>query len=178
MNKRDKRPSSDEASGQMGGLFKGLGDLINRLGEIAEQGEGLSKSFESDGSATSGKPFKAVYGFSVKVGRGGEGMRVEPFGTVRKPEAAQQSDKGAREVREAREPLVDIFEEQDGLHIVAEMPGVASQDIKFEINGQSLTLTAETRDRKYEKEIELPRTFSKESAVVSCNNGMVEIHLR
>jgi HSP20 family protein len=177
MNKRDKRPSADESSGQVGGLFKGLEDLIHRIGEIAEKGEGLSKSFDADGTTSTDKPFKAVYGFSVKVGRGGDGMKVEPFGTVRKPAPTAQNQ-NHKEEDETREPLVDVFEEQDGLHIIAEMPGVAQPDIKLEISAQTLKLTAESRGRKYQKEIELPRAFSKENAVVSCNNGMVEIHLR
>ena len=66
-----------------GGLLGGLGNLISQLGRLAEQAEqsgGFSGNGESEGGSK--KPFKAVYGFSVKSGMGADKPTVEPFGNV------------------------------------------------------------------------------------------------
>lgn len=181
MRKQDGQQGSDAKNG-LGMMFKGLSDLIERLGEIAEQGEELSHSSESEGETASGKPLKAVYGFSVKFGGGRDGMKVEPFGHTRAAQGRGGKRGPAQErsapVHEVREPMVDMFEEEDGLHIVAEMPGIAAEDVQLEIQDDILVLKAEDGDKKYRKEIVLPRAFSREGASISCNNGIIKIRLK
>jgi HSP20 family protein len=151
----------------LGGFLEGLGNLVEKLAEIAEKAEGISKTGVIQDEE---KKVKGVYGFSVKVGLGDQGLKVEPFGAVRREKQADQST-----VAEIREPLVDIFEEDDHVLIVAEMPGIAVEDLHFELKEDILTLSAGKRDKKYHKEILLPGLFSKEKVTVSCNNGVVEI---
>jgi HSP20 family protein len=152
----------------LGGVFKGLAGLVEKLGELAERGEELSRTGEIRG--TEGKEVKGVYGFSVKVGLGGEGIKVEPFGNIRK-------DKTTREavVHEIREPMVDVFEEEDHVLIVAEMPGIARGDLRLDLKDDILAISAEREDKKYRKEILLRGNFDPEKMTVSCNNGIVEI---
>ena len=71
--------------------------------------------------------------------------------------------------------MVDIFEEDDHLLIVAEMAGVGSDDVKLEVKDDVLTVWAEKGDKKYRKEVLLPGNFSREKMEVSCNNGILEI---
>jgi HSP20 family protein len=148
-----------------GGILKGLGDLIEKLGNL-ENGE-HSETGEINGS---GKDLKGIYGFTVKVGLGGDKPRVEPFGNIRR-----DRESGRTVVQEVREPSVDIFEEDDHVLIVAEMPGIAAEDVHITVEEDLLTFSAEHGDKKYRKEVLLPASSSREKTQVSCNNGVVEI---
>jgi len=70
---------------------------------------------------------------------------------------------------------VDVFEEQDHALVVAEMPGISAKDVRLEAKDDLLTISAEKRDKKYRKEILLPRSYPREKMKVSCNNGILEI---
>lgn len=166
--REDEEPfDTGEVTG-LGGILGGLGGLVKKLAELAETAEEISKSgeFESGGQ----RGVKGVYGFSVKVGLGGEGVQVQPFGTVR-----QERPAGQATVVEIREPMVDVFEEADYLLIVAEMPGIGAEDIHLDLQEDILVLSAEKGDKKYRKEVLLPSSFLREKMTISCNNGVVEI---
>jgi HSP20 family protein len=162
-----KRKKTEEGGG-IGGIFGGLADLIEKLGDLAEKGEKLKKSGEFGE-----KDVKGVYGFSVKWGLGEKGakeVKVEPFGNVRRDEKS-----GETVVQEIREPVVDVFEEEDYTLVVAEMPGISAKDVRLEVKDDLLTIYAEKQDKKYSKEILLPRSYPREKMKVSCNNGILEI---
>ena len=116
-----------------------------------------------------GKQFKGVYGFNVKVGLGDDKLKVEPFGNIKK-----DTKSGQTVVQEVREPLVDIFEEEDHTLVVAEMPGISSGDVKLDVKDDVLTISAKRGDKKYHKEILLPGVVAEEKMIVSCNNGILE----
>ncbi len=117
-----------------------------------------------------GKQLKGVYGFNVKVGLGGDKLKVEPFGNIKKDVKSGQTV-----VQEVREPLVDVFEEEGHTLMVAEMPGISSGDLKLDLKDDVLTISAKRGDKKYRKEILLPRAVTREKMIVSCNNGILEI---
>jgi len=80
-------------------------------------------------------------------------------------------------VDEVREPLVDIFEETGHILIVAEMPGIEGKDIKIDLKDDILQFSAETKDMKYQKEILLKESFSKDKMTRTYKNGILEIKL-
>ena len=161
---------SKKSKGGLNGLIQGLGDLVKNLGELAEKGESLSRTGDLR-FGDKDKGIKGIYGFSVKVGGvGGEEVKVEPFGNVRRDE-----ETGETVVQEMREPVVDIFEEDDHTLIVAEMPGIRKADVRLDVKDDLLTVHAEHGDKKYHKEILLPKSYPRENMIVSCNNGIVEI---
>lgn len=160
---------SRQTGGGIEGIFTGLGDLLGKLGELAEKGEKLQRSGEINFKGGE-KGLKGVYGFSVKMGMGGEGVKVEPFGNIRKDQTTGQST-----VQELREPIVDVFEEKDFTLILAEMPGIAVEDIHLDVKDDLVTIQAERGDKKYRKEILLTRSYPREKMVLSCNNGVLEI---
>ena len=162
----EKIPAGGFESG-LGGMLKGFGDLVERLGELAKTGEQLSQTGEIHGA---GNEVKGIYGFTVKVGLGGDRPSVEPFGNIRK-----DRESGRTVVQEVREPVVDIFEEEDHVLVLAEMPGVSAEDVKITVEGDLLTISAERGDKKYRKEVLLPACTTREKTHVSCNNGVVEI---
>ena len=153
----------------LGGILKGLGGLVEKLGELAETGSELSKTGEIRGLG-SHKDIKGVYGFTVKVGLGGNEVKVEPFGNIKRDEAS-----GWSVVQEVTEPAVDVFEEADHTLVVAEMPGIGAEDVRLEVKDDVLTIVAERAKKKYRKEVLLPGSFPREKMKVSCTNGVVEI---
>jgi HSP20 family protein len=162
-----KKKDTGEKEG-IGGVFMGLADLIEKLGDLAEKGERLKKSGEFQH-----RDVKGVYGFSVKVGLGDKGdreVKVEPFGNIHRDKKT-----GETVVHEIREPVVDLFEEKDHLLIVAEMPGISVKDVRLEVEDDLLTIAAEKKDKKYRKEILLPRSYPRDKMKLSCNNGILEI---
>ncbi len=165
--KKKERTSQGGVEGGLGGILKGLGGLVEKLGELSESGRELSKTGEIHGS---GKELKGIYGFTVKVGLGDKGPSLEPFGNIRR-----DIKSGRTEVQEVREPMVDVFEEEDHLLVVAELPGIGKEDVAFELKDDVLTISAERGDKKYRKEVLLPRSVSKEKMQVTCNNGVLEI---
>ncbi|MDP2999725.1 MAG: archaeal heat shock protein Hsp20 [Bryobacterales bacterium] len=170
MGKKNKDQDKGSEAGVglgLGGILKGLGDIFEKLNELGETGREMSKTGEIRGS---GKDVKGIYGFTVKVGLGEDKPRIEPFGNIRK-----DAKSGRTVVHEMREPVVDVFEEQDHVLVVAEMPGVSADDVQLAVEDDLLTISAERGDKKYRKEVLLPAGFAREKMQVSCNNGVVEI---
>ncbi len=148
------------------GILKGLGDLVEKLSALEQQGREIRKDGEIRGA--DGR-VRGIYGVNVKVGLGREGVQVEPFGNLR-PDAG-----GEAVIHEVREPVCDVFEEAGYLLIVAEMPGVDTTDVHLEAQGDLLTIRASRSDRKYLKELHLPIAVDPSRAAISANNGVVEV---
>ncbi|MEA1050650.1 Hsp20/alpha crystallin family protein [Lamprobacter modestohalophilus] len=162
-----------QAGGGIEGVLLGLGDLVEKLGQLAETGEQLKRSGQFD----SGQDMKAVYGFSVRFGAGGDGAtasepKVEPFGNVRRDEHT-----GVSVVQEVIEPMIDVFDEQDHIKVVAELPGISDADVKLDLQEDILLLQAEHGEKKYRKEILLPRVCDPNKLAYSCRNGILEVRL-
>jgi HSP20 family protein len=173
MAKKTQDMAQDDVVGSnVGGILGGLSDLVQKLADLAEKGKELKASGEFPGSAGD-KEMKAVYGFNVKFGldkKGSDQIKVEPFGNVTK-----DKESGRTVVHEVREPLVDVFEEDDHVLVIAETPGIGPKDVKIDLKDDVLTISASKGDKKYHKEILLPRICDKDKMTISCNNGMLEI---
>jgi len=162
-----KKETAGKVELEFGSLFKGIGGLFDLVSRMAEEGK---QEYTSSGEITGlGDKAKGVYGFSVKMGLGGNPV-IEQFGNIK------TTDKGAV-VAEAREPIVDVFDEGGHLLLIAELPGVEENDIHFDVRDDILVLSAEARDRKYSKEVLLPSPVDPDSAESSYKNGVSEIKL-
>ena len=150
-----------------GGLFQGIGNLIDLVSRIEEEGKGEVKR-EGEFTSPSGR-VKAVYGFSVRTSLGGK-PTVEPFGNVRK------SPKGPV-VEEERQPLVDVFDEKDHVLVIIELPGVEEEHISTKVKGDILTLSAANGDRKYYTEVVLPEGVDTGTLKSKYKNGVLEIRI-
>ena len=163
-----------EAPGAVEGMLRGLGDLLDKLGTLAEKGEQLKRSGEFDVKGGGGKDLKGVYGFSVKMGLGRDDEpKVEPFGNIQR-----DARTGEAVVREIAEPMVDVFEEADHIRVIAEIPGIGKEDVRLDLAGDLLTIRAERGAKKYRKEVLLPRACDKSKIEVACHNGILEIKCR
>jgi len=150
----------------LGGVFRGLGNLIDLLSEMAEEG----KTEVSRTGELKGKELKGVYGFNVKIGLGGT-PSVETFGNIRKTREGPV-------VEEVREPLLDVLDEGDSFRIIAELPGVEAGDIKLDLKDDILTIAAEGKDRKYSKEVLLSSRVQPGPPTMSYRNGILEVRVR
>jgi HSP20 family protein len=166
MEKGKDKSAQFGVGGNLGGILKGLGDLVEKLGELEKRG-GMSETGEIRGE---GDKVRGIYGFSVKVGLGDQGPRIEPFGNIRR-----DADSGRTEVQEVREPMVDVFEEEGHVLVLAELPGIGKDDVKVEVKDDVLTIAAERGEKKYRKEVLLPYSVAKEKIQIACNNGVLEI---
>ncbi|AWR93364.1 archaeal heat shock protein Hsp20 [Acidianus brierleyi] len=108
-----------------------------------------------------------VYGFSVTVGPDGKPV-VEEFGNIKR-----LGNKPV--ISEEREPVVDVIEKKDEISVVAEVPGVDKNSIKVTVDGNKLTISANSPDKKYYKEVELPAKVDENSAKATYKNGVLEV---
>ncbi len=163
-------------AGGIDGILNGLNTLFSRLSELAEKGERLQRegAFEQDG-----KEARFHYGVSIRTAADGRDVKVEPFGNVvRRGGASSPGEKTVEAaVTEVREPMTDVMEEDDHVLVVAEMPGIAAEDVTVEVDGDVLVLEATSADKRYRKELVLPRAFDAAAPAVVANNGVVEIRL-
>jgi HSP20 family protein len=153
----------------LGGIFKGIGDLIDMAAKLKDAGGEINKEGEIDLSNLK-EGMKGVFGVSIKTAVGGKPV-VESFGNVKK------TPQGPK-VEEEREPITDVFDEDEEIRIYAEMPGVNQKDIKLDLKEDILDIWAQTGDRKYHKEILLPSKVQSGTLVSSYNNGILEIKVK
>lgn len=168
----DQPDKTTGAPFRLGGILAGLGNLVEKLGELAEAGEELSRSGQFKDAT--GR-LRGVYGINVKTtlgDRGEQELKVEPFGNVRRPAAAEPA------TEEVREPLVDVHEEDDHVLVLAEIPGVSKKNVRLDLADDRLTLGARRGEIHYQKEVILPGSFSQEQMRWDCRNGILTIRLQ
>ena len=175
MSGREQAGKKREGEGEapldfgFGGLFKGLGGFLDLVSEMMETGESevtRTSEFKVDGLGDKGR---GICGFTVRTGIGGT-PKVERFGNVR------ATDEGAV-VADVREPLVDLFDEEQEIVVVAELPGVAEEEVQIEVQEDILSLET-TGERKYAKEILLPEAVDATSLQKTFRNGILELRLK
>lgn len=150
----------------LGGLFNGIERLVDLAAELKEAGGEIKKEGELDlGHLRKG--MKGVFGFSVRTAVGGKPI-VEPFGNIKK------TPKGPI-VEEEREPITDVFDEKEEIIVIAEMPGINEEDIKLDLKGDILDISAQSQDRKYHKEVLLLAKVKPETLTSSYKNGILEV---
>jgi len=103
----------------------------------------------------------------------------------------QRESNGA--ITSAWVPAVDIFEDKDGVKIVAEIPGVAPEDVKLSLENNMLTIRGEKRqvaeekservhryERTYgtfERTFALPGTVDVDHIAADYDNGVLTVTL-
>lgn len=165
-----------------------FGDIDEMLKDMEEMMEKEYKEFSSrvpkdlvrerklpDGSTVRELgPF--VYGYSMTVGPDGK-PKIREFGNVKpslKPEAFGMP-KPSLDIKEEREPLVDVITTNGEVKIIVELPGVEKQDIKLHGTEDSLTISVDTPKRKYFREIPMPTKINPKGAKTVYKNGVLEV---
>jgi HSP20 family protein len=150
----------------LGGLFKGIENLIDLAIKLKDSGGQIRQEGEVDLSHLK-EGMKGILGFSVTTAVGGEPV-VESFGNIK------QTPTGPS-VEEVREPLIDLFDEEHEIKILAEMPGINAEDVRLDLKDDILDIRAESGKRKYHKEILLPAPVNPKTLTSRYNSGILEI---
>ncbi|MDI6859722.1 MAG: Hsp20/alpha crystallin family protein [Methanocellales archaeon] len=137
-------------------------DIFGDLDEIIER---MFESMDMDEMRI--RPF--VYGFSLTQ-RPGEEPEIREFGNIRPSTRGFEIGK--------RKPIIDVFESEDEVHVVAEMPGVEKEDIKLDATETSLEIHAKTESREYSEHVDLPVSVDPDRAKASYKNGVLEVTLK
>jgi len=112
-----------------------------------------------------------VYGYSVTVGPDGK-PKVREFGNFK---AETRLGKPHMDVKEKREPLADVIPGDGVIRVIVELPGVEKKDIKLSGTENKLTISVDTPERKYFKEVELPAKVDVKKATSKYKNGVLDI---
>lgn len=162
--------------------FRDIDDVFKEMEEMmGREFEELSKRAPSDlireRTLPDGTKVKRwgpfVYGYSMTIGPDGK-PQIREFGNV-KPGTLK--GRPQVNVKEQREPLVDVMETDGEVKVIAELPGVEKKDIKLHGTENTLTISVETPQRKYYKEVETPTKIDVKKAESIYKNGVLEVTL-
>jgi HSP20 family protein len=143
-----------------GGILNELGNITQDITRMVEEGK-TEMSRTGEISFDKLQKRKGMYGISVRMG--GDGMpKIDTFG--RRPKD------------DTREPIVDVFEEEKRVQVIAELPGVDEKEVSVALKGTTLTIRAGKGERKYKKEIELEIPVKGEPKT-QYKNGILEINI-
>lgn len=152
-------------------LFKDMDKMMEE--EWKEFTTNLPKEYVRERKLPDGKKIREwgpfVYGYSVTVGPDGKPV-IREFGNV-------QPGRLGPQIKEEREPLVDVISTNGEIKVVVELPGVEKKDIKLHGTEDNLTITVDTTENKYFKEIKLPAKVKPKEAKTNYKNGVLEVTL-
>ena len=186
--------SSDDEKKKRRGFFNFFGgndesiesidDLFVRMQEEMlgrmEEARGIKLDMgEEEIRRRSQNPNVRVYGYSMRVGPDGK-PQIREFGNMKPPQGGQmvfqeENRQPQKEVPQEREPLIDVFTSKGKTTVVAELPGVAEEDINISLSGKRLEINVDKGERKYFRELELPKKFDKKKMKKTYNNGVLEL---
>jgi len=164
--------------GDMDEMMKDLEEMMDR--EFKEFTTRLPKDLTRERKLPDGSTVKEwgpfVYGYSMTIGPDGK-PEIREFGNV-KPSTKSEpfgAKRPSLDIKEEREPLIDVINTDSEVKIVAELPGVEKQDIKLHGTEKTLTISVDTPQRKYFKEIEMPASVDPKTAKSMYKNGVLEV---
>jgi HSP20 family protein len=170
--KKRRNSSKDPFFGEIDDMFRDMEKMMDE--ELKNFTEKVPKEYVKERKLPDGSTVKElgpfVYGYSMKIGADGK-PEIQEFGNLKK------GLKGPPQVKEEREPLVDIMETNDDVHVVAELPGVEKTDIKLHGTEDELTISVDTPHYKYFKEVVLPVKVRVKEANSTYKNGVLEVVL-
>lgn len=144
-------------------------DGLQKWVELASELEN-KQEFRKEGEIKGlSKNLQGVYGISIKTLA--DKSNLETFENLTGTEKAPVA-------KELREPPVDIFDEDDLIVVIAEIPGVSEQEISIKVKEKKFELTALGRDKQYSRNLILPSKVIPSSMKTSYNNGVLEIILQ
>ena len=142
--------------------FFGLFEEFDKMDDMMEE---MMKRAFSDMSSMKGKPMN--YGFSMKIGPDGK-PQIREFGNVKPTEQKI-------EMKERREPLIDVIDHNDKIDIIAELPGVEKRNIDLRITNGDLVISV---PKKFLKQVHLKDAVDKDKIDATYKNGVLTVTLK
>lgn len=160
---REKTKKEEEEPGIVGDVAS---QFIPGLGSIVKTLEKTSPEFRKRIARTNAEiKHRLETGWSEKP--------VIDYGVSIKPIVPDKEEiRPEEEKAPEKEPIVDIFEENDYVTVIAEIPGAKEKDIKTELTGNILEISA----GGFTKSITLPET-SRSIAGRTYKNGILQLKI-
>ena len=98
--------------------------------------------------------------------------------SISAPSSFRPSKSFAKRNFQEPKPLIDIFQENNYITIVAEIAGFNKETFKIHVKDQKLTLSAKAKDRRYYKSLNLPKVVIPNDIHTTFKNGVLEIKLK
>jgi HSP20 family protein len=70
---------------------------------------------------------------------------------------------------------IDVYEEDDTVRLVADLPGVEKDSLDLQCDGEILTIRAATDGREMTERVRLPARVDEHSAEATFNNGVLQV---
>ncbi len=80
--------------------------------------------------------------------------------------------------RGEKQPLVDVFEEDDYVVVLAELPGMEEKNVTIEADEITVTITAKNSLKNYVKKIKLPTPVVNSEMEVFYRNNVLQAKLK
>lgn len=77
-----------------------------------------------------------------------------------------------------RRSLVDVFEEEDHLIVLAELPSVDKKDVNIKTDESTITITAENATKKYLEVVRLPARIKRGTVKFTYKNNILQVRLK
>lgn len=73
------------------------------------------------------------------------------------------------------DPHVDIYEYDDEIKVIADLPGATKDAIDLQCDGHTLSITLTTTDHPRAQRVRLPVPVDKHTGAARYNNGILEV---
>lgn len=81
-------------------------------------------------------------------------------------------------IDQENEPLIDVFDDEVNVFIVAEISGFDKDSIDLYATEDKLVVSLNSQERKYHREIKLPARVDVKSSASKLKNGVLEVRLK
>ena len=185
-----ERPEKNASGGAAGGILRHIGNMIPGLGGLIESvsklpafRERLDEIDEELDRKLRETPLKRV-GPEVTSGVSKRPMGAPPDARSRGPSATstpvvkvKRKRPDQRLAAEAPEEIsADVFDEGPHVLVIAELPGVAEEDVEVKTEGRTLSIILNAEGAERSREVELPCDIQGKPQR-SLNKGILRIQI-
>lgn len=166
-------------------MMKNLGPQLNKMmadndgkpPSMEELNELVRKTMESQGFRGSNVKSPFSFGINMTMGKDGK-MRFNPINNMNPSE--NDSTTGMRPNDRRTNPIIDVIDEKDQITIIAEMPGVTREEIRFEFEDNTLILYAKNdeTEKNYYGRTEMPTNVKTNEIKARFTNGILELKIK
>jgi HSP20 family protein len=161
-----EQAAPDNATGDIFGRLRQMVDHITQAVSAASAANGAQ-------ATETGKQASVVFGYNLSMGL--DGLKMEPFGDVAAQAGRKRPDAKSPQAA-SRAPIVDVFDNDGVVTVIAELPGVAEADITCKLDGTQLHI-ATSGAHRYAKTVTLPGGLDAATLTRSCRNGILDVRI-
>jgi HSP20 family protein len=101
--------------------------------------------------------------------------RDDPFGNLFDEIERMMNDMTGGDAGFSSETHVDVYRDEEGVRVVADLPGIGKDAIDLKCDGELLTISAANDRREYDERVRLPLRVDEHSARATFNNGVLQV---